>query len=103
MPSDLNTIYPKLISRKNLADRWEISVQTVIVYEAEGIITRIPSLPTPRYKISEIEKIEGIEENPLSPIERRRLEKENKDLRDQLSFVNKLISNISLQCTSYSR
>ena len=77
-----------LLSRQSLAKRWDFTSSKVIEkYESLGILTRVSGLQTPRYHIDEILKID----NPLSPIERRklekraeRLEKENEKLRNLL-------------------
>lgn len=79
-----------LLSREDLAQRWGVNVRTIIKYEQDGIITRNPNLPTPRYSIFEINKLDGIELNRLSPIERKRLEKELEEVtreRDQLKSI----------------
>lgn len=75
-----------LLSRKTLAERWDFtSTQVIENYEAQGIITRVLSLPTPRYSLSEIEKIEMVEDiNPLSPIERKRLERKIEQLQAEI-------------------
>ena len=72
-----------LISRKTLAERWDYdSTRAIVDMEQEGIITRIPEVSSPRYSMEEILRIEnlGKEANPLSPLERRRLEKQIEDL-----------------------
>ena len=38
-----------LISRETLAKRWDVTTRTVINYEQEGMITRNPNIPVPRY------------------------------------------------------
>ena len=75
-----------LLSRQDLAQRWDLTTQAILNYEQQGIITRNPNIPTPRYSIEEIERIEtsGMEINPLSPLERRRLEKHIHDLENEL-------------------
>ena len=82
-----------LLSRQSLAKRWDFTSSKVIEkYESLGILTRVSGLQTPRYHIDEILKIESLgNTNPLSPIERRklekraeRLEKENEKLRNLL-------------------
>ena len=88
-----------LLSRDDLATRWNTSVKSIQRYEEDGIITRVPKLPVPRYNINQILKLEGTELNPLSPIERRRmqnrieeLEKENLHYQEQLNLVRQAIS-----------
>lgn len=88
-----------LLSREDLAERWHTSTKSIQRYEEDGIITRVPKLPVPRYNINQILKLEGTELNPLSPIERRRmqnrieeLEKENLHYQEQLNLVRQAIS-----------
>ena len=88
-----------LLSRDDLATRWNTSVKSIQRYEEDGIITRVPKLPVPRYNINQILKLEGTELTPLSPIERRRmqnrieeLEKENLHYQEQLNLVRQAIS-----------
>ena len=75
-----------LLSRQDLAQRWDLTTQAILNYEQQGIITRYPNIPTPRYSLEEIERIEtnGMGINPLSPLERRRLEKHIHDLEKEL-------------------
>ena len=76
-----------LLSRQDLAQRWDLTPQAILNYEQQGIITRNPNIPTPRYSLLEIERIEtsGMEINPLSPLERRKLEKRIEDLEKELN------------------
>lgn len=89
-----------LISRNNLAERWDFdSPNTIISYENDGVLTRNPNIKVPRYYMEEVLKIETLKEiNPLSPLERRRLErkieelgKENSNLKDRLTNIKVLV------------
>lgn len=80
-----------LISRSELAERWGLGTKTIEKYEQEGVITRVPKISTPRYTIAEIEKIEGIKENPLSPLERKKLEREIAKLSKVIDAQRKLL------------
>ena len=72
-----------LLSREDISKRWGVTMQTVINYENNGIITRIPSIPTPRYRLKEILDVEGTNISEMSPLERRKLETENKQLKEE--------------------
>jgi len=85
-----------MISRETLAKRWDLTTRTVINYELEGVITRNPNIPVPRYSINEILKLEGAELNPLSPLERRRLDKEIEDLKKELSLYRDKFTNLKM-------
>ncbi len=86
-----------LISRKTLAERWDYdSTRAIVDMEQEGSITRIPEVSSPRYSMEEILRIEslGKEANPLSPLERRRLEKRISDLEKENEMLNLKLTNI---------
>lgn len=88
-----------LLSRQDLAKRWGFtSTRAIESYELSGIIKRVPNLPTPRYTLYEIEKLEmvGQDLNPLSPLERRRLDKKIEDLEKELSLYKEKFSNIKI-------
>jgi N-acetyl-beta-hexosaminidase len=88
-----------LISRKSLAERWDYdSTRAIVDMEQEGIITRIPEVSSPRYSMEEILKIEnlGKEFNPLSPLERRRLEKRIEELEKELNICKEKIEKAKM-------
>lgn len=88
-----------LISRKSLAERWDYdSTRAIVDMEQEGIITRIPEVSSPRYSMEEILKIEnlGKEANPLSPLERRRLDKKVEDLEKELSLYKEKFTSMKI-------
>ncbi|EDT74746.1 hypothetical protein [Clostridium butyricum] len=77
-----------LISRNTLAERWDFdSPQSLINYENEGVLTRNPNFKKPKYYMEEVLKIETLQEvNPLSPLERVRLEKTIRDLEKEKEY-----------------
>ena len=88
-----------LISRKSLAERWDYdSTRAIVDMEQEGIITRIPEISSPRYSMEEILRIEnlGKEINPLSPIERKKLENRIEYLEKELSICKEKIQNAKI-------
>lgn len=85
-----------LISRTSLAERWDFeSPASIINYENEGLLTRNPNFKKPKYYMEEVIKIEALKEiNPLSPLERRRLEKKISDLEEKLEQVNRKLDAV---------
>lgn len=85
-----------LISRNSLAKRWDLeSSNTLINYENKGIITRNPNLPIPRYYMEEILKVEMLKEiNPLSPLERRRMENRISKLEEENRKLKEILLNV---------
>lgn len=89
-----------LVNRRTLAERWDFdSTESIQNYEKRGILTRNPNFEAPRYYMEEVLKIETLKEiNPLSPLERIRLErkieeleKENMNLKDRLTNIKVLV------------
>ena len=88
-----------LISRKTLAERWDYeSTRAIIDMEREGIITRIPEVSSPRYSMEEILRIEnlGKEANHLSPLERRRLEREIEEKDKKIAMLEAKLNKVQL-------
>lgn len=84
-----------LISREELAERWGVSTQSVINYEKDGVITRNPNIPAPRYSLDEICRLEGTELNAMSPLERRRLENLIKKQEDEIAALKKVLTKFT--------
>ncbi len=87
---------PVLVSRQTLAERWDFNSTKVIEkYEQEGILTRNPNIKVPRYYMEEVLQIEALGEiNPLSPLERRRLEKQVEELTKERDYWKSKVENI---------
>lgn len=85
---------PVLITRQMLSERWCVSTQAIINYEQEGIITRNPHIPTPRYSLEEIMKIEGCELSPMSPLERRKLESRIRELEEVIRLQQEKLTKM---------
>lgn len=86
-----------LLTRKELMERWGLSYNTICNYETNGILTRNPNFENPMYYIEEIIKIESLEEpKPLSPLERRRLEKKIEDLEKELNFYKDKFTDLKI-------
>lgn len=88
-----------LLSRQSLAARWDFESTKVIEnYEKAGIITRVPNLPTPRYSLEEIIKIEiaGLNTNPLSPLERIKKDKKIEKLEKEIDLLKFKLNKVQL-------
>ncbi|WP_294363711.1 transcription factor [uncultured Clostridium sp.] len=83
-----------LISRNELAKRWGVTTRTIINYEESGIITRNPNFDKPFYYLEEIQTIDNYKPNPLSHFERKRLENENKELKDRINALESILSKV---------
>lgn len=77
-------------------ERWDFeSTNPIIAMENEGTLTRVPGLSSPRYSLEEVEKIESIEKrNPLSPLERRRMERRIQEQDKEINLLKDKINSI---------
>jgi len=87
-----------LVNRRTLAERWDFdSTESIQNYEKRGILTRNHNFEAPRYYMEEVLKIETLKEiNPLSPLERRRLERKIEELEKEVSVLRDKLTNIKV-------
>ena len=71
-----------LLSRQDLAKRWNITPQAILNYEQQGILTRNPNIPTPRYNLIDVERIENSSES-----DKKEENKRNSDKRERSCVV----------------
>lgn len=91
----------KLLTTKDLAERWRVSTTTVNRWVDDGVIPPVKGLPSKRFRLEDVLKLEGTEIGKLSPLERKRLlkeikgleetnrelEKENEELKDYVRLI----------------
>ena len=87
-----------LFSRKDLMERWGVSYQSIVNYENNGTLTRNPNFDNPMYYLEEVIKIEALngELNPLSQLERRRLEKENEEKDKKIAMLEAKLNKVQM-------
>lgn len=76
-----------LCSAQELAERWKCDRNTITRREKAGVIKRAVAIPGVWYTKASVERAEGLEEDedPMSPFERRRLEKRIRELEKKVS------------------
>ena len=91
----------KLLTKKDLAERFRVTTTTIGRWVDDGIIPYVKGLPSLRFRLEDILELEGTEISKLSPLERRRLlkeietletknkelEKENEDLKEYVKMI----------------
>lgn len=88
-----------MLSKRELASRWGISISTLDRRIKEGVISPVKRMTTIRFNMSDILKAEGYDK--MSPFERRRLEREiealkeeNQELKEKHEGVKKQLTNV---------
>lgn len=84
----------KLLTQKDLAERWQVTVKAIENWRKDGTITPVEGIPAIRFNPEYIEKLEGTKLERFSPLERRRLEKENEELKRQNQQLHMIVANI---------
>jgi predicted site-specific integrase-resolvase len=89
-----------LLSKKQLAKRWEISISTLDRRIREGLISPVKGHKTPKFNMDDVLKAEGTDNSKLSPFERRRLEKEKSELEQRIVELEEENRRIKRQLTN---
>ncbi|HDK7179182.1 TPA: histidine kinase [Clostridium botulinum] len=82
----------KLLTQKDLAERWQISIKAIESYRQQGLITPIEGLPSIRFNPQHIAELEGTKLERFSPLERRRMERELEQLKQENEKLKGILS-----------
>lgn len=85
----------QLLTVKDLAKRWQCSERAIREYVADGTLTQCKGVPGVKFHPRHIEKLEGVELERFSPLERRRMEKEIEELKELVKFQNETLRKIA--------
>lgn len=66
----------RLLTKKDLAERWQVTETSIDNWRRDGILTTCKGVPSVRFSPQHIEELEGIKLDKFSPLERKKLEKE---------------------------
>lgn len=84
----------KLLTQKDLAERWQVSVKAIENWRKDGIVTPVKGVPAIRFSEEHIAKLEGTTLEKFSPLEKRKLENELEELRRENRQLKDIVSNI---------
>jgi DNA gyrase/topoisomerase IV subunit A len=90
-----------LLTKKDLAVRWQVSEQAIDDYRLKGIITSVKGLPSVRFTQQHVAEIEGIKLERFSPLERKKLERENEELKLKLKKAEEIIAKVQMLSTGH--
>lgn len=74
-----------LLTKRDLAEHWQVSTKTIETYISDGIVTPVRSIPSIRFNPEDIRKLDGTHLEKFSPLERRRMERRIEELEAKLS------------------
>lgn len=83
----------KLLTKKDLATRWQVSERTIDQYREDRIITPVKGIPCIRYNLQYIQQIEGCIPEKTT-LRERKLEKELQEVTKERDALKVLLANI---------
>ena len=84
----------KLLTQKDLAERWQVSEQTIRIWRQEGIIQPVKGIPVPRFSMQHILELEGEELEKFSPILKKQMEREIEKLQEENQRLKNILGRI---------
>ena len=87
----------KLLTVRDLAERWQKTELTIRRYVADGILTPCKGVPGTMFAPAYIAKLEGIELERFSPLEKRRLENEINMYKKKYEDMKEIITNVLIE------
>jgi DNA-binding transcriptional MerR regulator len=83
-----------LLTQSELAQRWQVTEETIRNWRNQGIIQPVKGLPVIRFTMQHILELEGVKLEQFSPLLKRRMEKELEELREENQRLKKIIGNV---------
>jgi hypothetical protein len=84
----------KLLTKKDLAARWQVTERTIDNYISDKIVQPVKDLPIIRFTEQHIAELEGVKLDRMSPLERRRMEQKIEKLEKQNEQLKGIISKV---------
>ncbi|HDK7140053.1 TPA: histidine kinase [Clostridium botulinum] len=84
----------KLLTQKDLAERWQVSIRAIENWRKDGIITPVDGIPSIRFNPQHIAELEGTKLERFSPLERKKFEIENERLKKENEKLKGIIANV---------
>lgn len=84
----------RLLTQQDLADRWQVTVNTIRDWRLQGIITPVKGIPAIRFTEQHIAELEGIKLEKVSPLQVKRLERELERTKKENERLKGIIANV---------
>lgn len=86
----------KLLTRKELAERWQVTPKAIDDWRRDGIITKCKGIPAIRFSLQYVQELEGVKPERFSPLERKRLERELVEVKKERDYLQSVINEMNL-------
>ncbi|NFL75337.1 histidine kinase [Clostridium sporogenes] len=84
----------KLFTKRDLAERWQVTEKAIDNWRKDGILSPVKGIPSIRFNPEHIAELEGTKLEKFSPIQKRKLEKENEQLRLENEKLKGILANV---------
>lgn len=84
----------KLLTQKDLAERWQVTEESIRNWRNEGIIQTAKGVPIIRFTTQHILELEGVQLEKFSPLLKRKLEREIEELQEENQKLKRIIGNV---------
>lgn len=88
-----------VLTRKELAARWKVAERTIIDWENQKVLSRCKGIPKPMYALQHVMELEGVTLDKMSPLERRRLERQIAELQQENNRMKVVLAKIQHDAT----
>lgn len=82
-------------TKDELAQRWKCTTRAIDEKVKAGIIKPSKKIPGWKVPVEQVLKAEESEFNPLSPFERRRMEKEIQNQKSEIDYLKGLVNKLT--------
>lgn len=87
----------KLLTKKDLADRWKVTPQAIQNWIDQGILTPCKGVPgNKRFTEQYIASLEGIQLEKYSPMEYHKMQRELEETKQQLDYYKSIVADVDL-------
>lgn len=86
----------KLLTKKDLAEHWQVTVKAIDNWRKDGIITPCNGVPVIRFSPQYIAELDGVKLERFSPLERRRLERELEEWKSRAQKAENVLTRTGI-------
>lgn len=86
-----------VLTQQELSKRWGVTVKALTEWRNSGVLQPIKGIPSIRFSLEYINKMEEVTPERFSPLERKRLEKEIEILQHEKSKLQQVLNNILVE------
>ena len=89
----------KLLTRKELAERWQVTPKAIDDWRRDGVLTPCKGIPAIRFSMQHIQELEGVKPERFSPLEKKRLEQELEKITKERDKLKEIVTNNLRECS----